>query len=84
LTGISAGTITGAGSNAANYVWRPLLSTCGTGTLGGITSLNPGGTCTVYVQFQPQSNQTTGLKAATLSVSDLAGTQSSALNGTLQ
>jgi hypothetical protein len=84
LTGVSSGTITGTGSNAANYVKRPLLSTCGTGTLGGITTLNPGASCTILVQFQPQTNQTTGLKPATLSVTDLAGTQSSTLNGTLQ
>jgi hypothetical protein len=84
LTGITAGTITGAGANAADYARRPFLSTCGAGTLGGITTLNPGATCTVLVQFQPQTSQTTGAKPATLSVTDLAGTQSAALNGTNQ
>jgi len=86
LTGITQGTIAGTGTpnTAANYVTRPLLSSCGSGTLGGVTTLNPGATCTILVQFQPQTNQTTGLKAATFSVSDLAGTQSAALNGTNQ
>jgi len=36
------------------------------------------------VQFRPLTTQTIGAKSATLSVSDLAGTQTSALTGTAQ
>ena len=66
----------------ANYaILGGLLSTCGNATH---TTLAPGATCVVTVQFKPLTAQPAGLKAATLSVSDSAGTQTSALNGTAQ
>jgi hypothetical protein len=46
------------------------------------TTLAPGATCVVTVQFQPKTAQTTGLKTATISVTDPAGTQTSTLTGT--
>jgi hypothetical protein len=85
LTGIGHGVLGGTTANDANYALRPALSTCGAagGTqLLGNTTLAPGATCVITVQFQPQTSQGTGLKPATVSVTDLAGTQTSALNGT--
>jgi len=62
-----------------------VLSTCGPaggGQLLGLTTLAPNATCVVTVQFRPLTTQTTGAKTATVSVTDLAGTQSSTLTGT--
>jgi len=59
-------------------------STCGPvggGQLAGQTTLAPGAACVVTVQFKPQTGQTTGVKNATVSVTDLAGTQTSTLTG---
>ncbi len=83
LTGITNGVLGGANTN--EYVLNPLLSTCGPaggGQLVSNTTLAPNATCVVSVQFKPLTAQTTGLKPATVSVSDSAGTQTSALNGT--
>jgi hypothetical protein len=83
LTGIGHGTLGGA--NPTDYVVRTLLSTCGAagGTqLVGNTTLAPGANCVVTVSFQPQTSQSAGAKPATISVTDLAGTQTSTLNGT--
>jgi len=83
LTGIGHGTL--AGTNVGAFAYRPALSTCGaaTGTqLVGNTTLAPGATCVVTVQFQPQTGQATGVKNATISVTDGAGTQTSTLTGT--
>jgi hypothetical protein len=63
------------------------LSTCGpagNGQLVGDTTLAPGATCVVTVQFKPLTAQSTGVKTATVSVGDAAGTQSSTLTGTAQ
>jgi hypothetical protein len=76
LTGITQGVLGGA--NITEYKINTLLSTCGTTN----TTLAPGATCVVRVQFQPKTSLTTGLKPATISVSDSVGTQTSALNGT--
>jgi hypothetical protein len=76
LTGITQGVLGGA--NVTEYKINTLLSTCGTTN----TTLAPGATCVVRVQFQPKTSLTTGLKPATISVSDSVGTQTSALNGT--
>jgi hypothetical protein len=46
------------------------------------TTLAPGASCVVTVQFQPKTAQTTGVKTATISVTDAAGTQTSTLTGT--
>ncbi len=83
LTGITNGFLGGA--NPGEYSISALLSTCGPaggGQLASNTTLAPNATCVVTVQFKPLTAQTTGLKPATVSVSDAAGTQSSALNGT--
>jgi hypothetical protein len=84
LTGIGHGTL--GGTNAADFFVVNLLSTCGAaggGQLIGNTTLAPGATCVVTVQFRPRAApQPTGVKNATLSVSDLAGTQTSTLTGT--
>lgn len=81
LTGVTAGSLSGTAANVVNYAIVPLLSTCGNATH---QTLAPNATCTVIVQFKPLTSQTAGLKSATVSVSDSAGTQSSALNGTAQ
>jgi hypothetical protein len=83
LTGIGNGVL--GGTNASEFAYRPLLSTCGPaggGQLVANTTLAPGSTCVVTVQFQPKTAQTTGVKNATISVSDSAGTQTSTLTGT--
>ena len=87
LTGITQGVLVGTAANVANYAINHLLSTCGPaggGQIAANATLNPGGTCTVVVQFKPLTGTAnpTGLKSATISVTDLAGTQTSALNGT--
>ena len=83
LTGIGNGVL--GGTNATEFTFRPALSTCGPavgGQLVANTTLAPGATCVVTVQFQPKTAQTTGLKTATISVTDAAGTQTSTLSGT--
>jgi hypothetical protein len=87
LTGIGNGLIGGTAANRANWATFPLFSTCGPavgGQLVATTTLAPGATCTVAVQFKPLTAQPAGAKPATLSVTDLAGTQTSTLNGTAQ
>jgi hypothetical protein len=83
LTGIGNGVL--GGTNSTEYTLRPLLSTCGPaggGQLVANTTLAPGATCVVTVQFQPKTAQSTGIKNATISVTDAAGTQTSTLTGT--
>ena len=83
LTGIGNGVL--GGTNATEFTYRPALSTCGPAVGGQLlanTTLAPGATCGVTVQFQPKTAQTTGAKTATISVTDAAGTQTSTLTGT--
>jgi len=83
LTGIGQATLTGV--DASEFSIARLLSTCGPaggGQLQGITTLAPGATCEVRVQFKPLTAQSTGVKDATVSVTDAAGTQTSILAGT--
>jgi hypothetical protein len=84
LTGIGNAVL--GGTNATEFTYRPLLSTCGPAIVGvqpiGNATLAPGATCMVTVQFQPKTAQTTGAKTATISVTDAAGTQTSTLTGT--
>jgi hypothetical protein len=83
LTGIGNGVL--GGTNSTEYTLRSLLSTCGPaggGQLVANTTLAPGGTCVVTVQFQPKTAQSTGVKNATISITDAAGTQTSTLTGT--
>ncbi len=83
LTGIGQAVLSGV--NASSYTVVGLLSNCGptgNGQLVANTSLAPGASCTVAVRFQPATNQSTGVKNATVSVTDAAGTQTSTLTGT--
>ncbi len=82
VTGITAGVL--GGGNTADYAIVPIMSTCGTaaGQLTNITTLNQGQSCAVTVHFQPQTGEAAGIKNATVSVTDSAGTQTSILSGT--
>jgi hypothetical protein len=87
LTGIAQGVL--GGTNATEFNVDRLLSTCGPNGAGQLagpnTTLAPGATCFITVGFHPLTSQTTGLKTATISVTDSAGTQTSApLSGTAQ
>ena len=85
LTGIGQGVLGGTATNDANWAVIPLVSTCGPaggGQLLSNTTLAPGAICNILVQFKPLTAQPAGAKPATLSVTDLAGTQTSTLNGT--
>ena len=85
LTGIGQAVLSGV--NASSYTIVGLLSTCGptgNGQLVANTTLAPGASCAVTVRFQPSTTQPTGVKNATVSVTDGAGTQSSTLTGTAQ
>jgi hypothetical protein len=84
LTGITQGVLGGA--SPADYTIIRNLSTCGPaggGQLLGLTSLNPGASCVVTVQFSPLvTDQAGSVRNATVSVTDAAGTQTSTLSGT--
>jgi hypothetical protein len=86
LTGIGQGALGGTASNDANYTIVRALSTCGPNgngqVLGPHTTLAPGSTCVVTVQFKPLTSQAAGAKPATVTVTDAAGTQTSTLSGT--
>jgi Bacterial Ig domain len=85
LTGIGQGTI--LGTNPSDFPVVRLFSTCGpagNGQFMGQTTLTPGSSCMITVQFRPAAGDTVGAKSATLSVSDLAGAQTSALSGNAQ
>ena len=83
LTGITQGAL--GGTDASEFTVIRLFSTCGPAGGGqalGQTTLGPGAMCVVTVQFRPLTSQTTGVKNATISVTDAAGTQTSTLTGT--
>jgi hypothetical protein len=83
LTGIAQGAL--GGTNASEFIIARAMSTCGPaggGQLSGQTTLAPGASCSIAVRFAPLTTQTTGVKTATVSVTDAAGTQSSTLTGT--
>ena len=85
LTGIGQGVL--AGTNTADYlkVGGAGGSSCGptgSGQTLSFTSLAPGAMCIVRVQFRPQTSEAAGVKNATVSVTDSAGTQTSTLAGT--
>jgi len=85
LTGIGQAAL--GGTNPTEFSIVRLLSTCGptgNGQIAGQTTLAPGAACVVTVQFRPLTTQTTGAKSATVSVTDVAGTQTSTLTGTAQ
>ncbi len=82
LTGITQGTLSGA--NTADFLAVRLLSTCGPaggGQLVTTTTLAPGASCTTLVQFRPRTAEVLATRTATLSVTDLAGTQAANLTG---
>jgi hypothetical protein len=85
LTNIAQASLGGTATNVANYTIVRALSTCGptgNGQLIANTTLAPGASCVVTVQFKPLTAQAAGAKPATVSVTDAAGTQTSNLNGT--
>jgi hypothetical protein len=87
LTGITDATLGGTTANDANWLYVRLLSTCGpapagSGQVVATTTLAPGATCNIEVQFKPLTAQAPGAKPATISVTDAAGTQTATLNGT--
>jgi hypothetical protein len=87
LTGITQGVL--GGTNPTEFNVDRLISNCGPNGAGQFagpnTTLAPGATCFITVGFHPLTSQTTGLKTATISVTDSAGTQtSSPLSGTAQ
>jgi trimeric autotransporter adhesin len=85
LTGISQASL--GGTNSSSFTIVRLLSTCGPAGNGQIfpnTTLAAGASCAVTVRFQPPTNQSLGLKNATVSVTDAVGTQTSTLTGTAQ
>jgi len=88
LTGITSPTIS---LNPTDFGvptgFAGLLTTCGTGNpfvFLRVTTLAPGASCTIFAQFHPPTGDTIGLKSGTLQITDLAGTQTSALTGTAQ
>jgi hypothetical protein len=85
LTGITQASLVGA--NPTEFFIIRVLSTCGPaggGQLLGQTTLAPGAACVVSVQFRPAAapGGPLGAQAATVSVTDAAGTQTSTLTGT--
>jgi hypothetical protein len=83
LTGITQGVLGGANSN--EFSVTRLLSTCGPaggGQFFGATTLAPGAACLLTVRFTPSTSQSTGNQSATISITDVAGTQTAILNGT--
>ena len=86
LTGITQAAL--GGTNATEFTIVRLLSTCGPaggGQLLGQTTLAPGAACVFTVMFKPLTTQPIGAQTATVSVTDLAGTQTSTpLTGTAQ
>ncbi len=76
LTSIGQGAL--GGNNVADFKINVIGTTCGT----SVTSLAPGGTCTVRVQFQPLTAEAAGPKSVTLSITDAAGTQTATINAT--
>jgi hypothetical protein len=83
LTGITQGAL--GGTDAVEFTVIRFLSTCGPaggGQIMGQTTLAPGAACAVTVQFRPLTTQSTGAKSATVSVTNVSGTQTSTLTGT--
>ncbi len=71
--------------DATNFIIVPQQTTCGTvnpNAANRITSLAPNGTCAIAVQFRPPSQDAANsTQNGTLSITDGAGTQTSALSG---
>ena len=84
LTGVGQGVLGGTSPGDYAIVAGGGLNACGFAILG-TTTLAPNATCTVTVGFRPRTSDPAGsVRSATVSVTDLAGTQTSNLNGTAQ
>jgi len=85
LTGITSAILTTPGT-ATEFSIVAFLTTCGPGAgqLVHVTTLAPGATCVVTGRFAPPAGDTASppAKTRTLSITDLAGTQTSSLSGT--
>ena len=73
---LSALTLVNA-AGTADFVLRPALSSCSANATVAV-----GQSCSVLVQFQPQTREAAGQKTATLSITDNAGTHTAAITGT--
>jgi hypothetical protein len=86
LTTIAQGAL--SGTNADQFIIARAMSSCGpvgNGQLSGQTTLAPGASCSIAVRFAPTAAPNpAGVKTATVSVTDAAGTQTSTLTGTAQ
>jgi hypothetical protein len=83
LTGIGNGPL--GGTNAGDWSIFAAASTCGPSSATqffGMTTLQPGSSCMVVVQYKPLRTGPTGTQSATVSVTDAAGTQTATLTGT--
>jgi hypothetical protein len=84
LTGIAQAAL--GGTDANQFIIARAMSTCGpagNGQLSGQTTLTPGAACSIAVRFAPTAAPNpAGVKNGTVSVIDVAGTQSSTLTGT--
>jgi hypothetical protein len=81
-TGITQATLGGA--DAADFGIVGASSTCGpagNGQISAQTTLAPGASCVVALQFRPQTNGPIGTKNATVSVSNSLGTATVTLTG---
>jgi hypothetical protein len=84
LTGITQGALA---TTSGDFIVNRMMSTCGpagNGQFFGQTTLAPNASCVVTVQFKPLTGEATGVKNATISVTDSAGMQTSILTGTAQ
>jgi len=83
LTNIAQGTL--GGTDLTEFSIIGFFSTCGPaggGQFFSQTTLAPGASCVVTVEFRPLTTQSTGAKSATVSITDSAGAQASVLSGT--
>ncbi len=83
MTGIAQGVL--GGTSPADYAIVPFLSSCGPaggGQLVSTTTLTPGATCAVTVQFKARLvDPANSVRNATISITDSFGTQSAILTG---
>jgi hypothetical protein len=69
-------------TNTTNYFIIAGLTTCGTAGTIHTTTLAPGGTCNIEVQFRPPTGDAANsTQNGTISINDGAGTQTSSLTG---
>ncbi|KAA6458590.1 hypothetical protein DYQ86_18670 [Acidobacteria bacterium AB60] len=82
MTGIGKGVL--GGTNAADFGVVGDLGLFGGSKCGNsVTTLAPGATCTIVVQFKPLTTEAAATKNATISVTDaVVGTETSTVSGT--